>query len=403
MERAVPHCVDLGLLDKAGRGLGRVRAADGPVLADLIAGGRGLARGLGNRADAGKRVEPILVRLPRVVLDAAQPVEPEAVHAILFQPEPHDVLHVRGRVGRGMVPVEAAPAIGMAVVVVMEEGIEVGQLLAGGAEERRVHPVIRMVGPGMVEHHIQDDRNAPPVGRVDQRLELVRRAVQPLRGHVEDRVVAPRAVAGELADGHQFERVDAERLQVVQPGLDAGERPEPLAEVALLARKIANGNFVDDEVTQGRALPAGLVPCEVRRCRKDGLRSQVIPTDFARIRVCDEHLLAGAVHRDSEPVFYPPRQRQRHPEVALAVRLHGRGMRIPAVEVTDEVDGGLEGCSQEESDCIGAFVIPERSAARHPAIGRGRIGHRHVRCSRRWLCRFDQARQHCRTGYGDGQ
>ncbi len=109
VESAVPHRVDLRLPHQLRSRLCRVRAVDRPVFADQVAVGAGLARRPRNRRDAREGVEAVLLRLERIVLHAAQPVEPEPVDVVLLQPEADDVLHVIHGVSATSAPSRGRP------------------------------------------------------------------------------------------------------------------------------------------------------------------------------------------------------------------------------------------------------------------------------------------------------
>ena len=65
------------------------------------------------------------------------------------------------------------------------------------------------------------------VGRLDERLEVVRGAVARLDGERMGRVVAPRPLAGELERRHELDRADAEVPEVLEATPDAVERAGP--------------------------------------------------------------------------------------------------------------------------------------------------------------------------------
>ena len=186
-----------------------------------------------------------------------------------------------------MIPVHSAPTIGVAVFGMMEEGVAIGQWLPVGRVERRIHPMVRMIGPGMVEHHVEDHRDAALVRRIDQCLELIWPAVEPLGRHVEDRVVAPRTVAGKFADRHQFDGVDAQPGQMVKLCAHTVEIAVLIPPQTLRAGEVTHAQLVDHQVTQRRP-PPRLVAPEIRRIiAQERLRSRLIPADFPRIGIGD--------------------------------------------------------------------------------------------------------------------
>ena len=91
--------------------------------------------------------------------------------------------------------------------------VEVDALLA----EAVAVPAVQERGVVVVVHHVEDDADAARVRGVDERAEVVGRAVRALGGERAGGVVAPAARAGELGDRHQLDHVHAERDEGVEP------------------------------------------------------------------------------------------------------------------------------------------------------------------------------------------
>ena len=75
-----------------------------------------------------------------------------------------------------------------------------------------------------VEHHHQPAR----MRRVDEGLQIVRRAVGLVRRVEQDAIIAPAAIARELRERHQLDRRDAGLGEVVEP-LGRGGKASPRA------------------------------------------------------------------------------------------------------------------------------------------------------------------------------
>ncbi len=191
----------------------------------------------------------------------------------------------------------------MTVVVMVEERVSVRQLLASEAEEGWIHQVVGLIAPGVVEHQVQNHGDAALVRRVDQGFQRIRPSVDPLGRHIEGGVVAPRAVARKLADRHQFDGVDTEPGQVVEPGLNAGEVAEARAAILLLAGKIAHAQLIDSEVAERGPTPGRVVPGVNRLVAQECFRALIVPANLAGVRIGHGHLLTCLVLGDEEPVL----------------------------------------------------------------------------------------------------
>jgi len=191
MKGSVPNRVDFRLVHQPGSGFGRVGAVNWPILTYQVAVGRSVTRCARDRGNPGKGIKTLHVGLKGIVLNSSEPVESKAVDPILLQPKSNDILHVTHCERRGVLPVQTAPGVGVAVVMMMEEGVQIFKHLPLWPKERRINLIIGLLGPGMVEDHIEDDCDAAAMCTVNQRFQAIRGAVNPLRRHVEDRIVTP--------------------------------------------------------------------------------------------------------------------------------------------------------------------------------------------------------------------
>ena len=108
------------------------------------------------------------------------------------------------------------------------------------------------VGPEMIVDDIEQHHQPARVRLVDETLEAVGTAIGDVRRVEQDAVVAPAAVAGELRHRHQLDGRDARIDEMVELGLDAGER-------AILGEG-AGVQLVDDGLVPRPALPLGRLP-----------------------------------------------------------------------------------------------------------------------------------------------
>ncbi|CAI8171366.1 MAG: Uncharacterised protein [Cryomorphaceae bacterium] len=110
----------------------------------------------------------------------------------------------------------------------------------------------RILPVGMVKHLICNHSNASRVTAVHELFELIRRTVILVYSHVERRVVAPRRVAFKLRVWHQFNGVHTQTRNVVQ-GIN-------YRLVVAGSHKVANEQFVDDQLLLRRCLEVGILP-----------------------------------------------------------------------------------------------------------------------------------------------
>ena len=175
----------------------------------------------------------------RLVGDGVDGVQAQAVAVVVAQP-PEGVVHEEGPHG---------VAVG---------GVEVDRVAPiGGVPGREVGPELGQVVPGrpqVVVHHVHHHAEPPAVAGVDQPLQALGPPVGVVGREQVDPVVAPPPVPGELGHGQQFDPVDAERHQVVQPldhGVEGAGRGEG-----------AHVELVQDRAAQRNAAPAAVVPAE---------------------------------------------------------------------------------------------------------------------------------------------
>jgi hypothetical protein len=167
------------------------------------------------------------------VLDLVDGVEAQAVEAELVDPH-HRV-------------VDEEVAHGALAVV---DGRAPGGLALGVEELRRVEAEVVPVRSEVVVDDVEQDHQAAGVGGVDEALEALGAAVGAVRAVGQHAVVAPAAGAGELGDGHDLDRGDAEVGEGVE-AVDGGVEGAGLGEGA-------DVELVDHRLLPGAAGPVGL-------------------------------------------------------------------------------------------------------------------------------------------------
>ena len=253
-------------------------------------------------------------------------------------------------------------------------------VVGGGVGEpaRVVEPDERAPARRVVVDHVQEHGDAPGVGGVDERLELVGRPVAFVEGEVEPDVVTPTVVAVRLGDGHELDGVDAEPVEVVQRVRERGEAP--------VAGEVADEELVDDELPERRGLEALVGPRERGRPRReqaDGVvdgavgvagfagvdhlgRVRIGHADLAVDPVLEGHLGPGREPGDLGP---PPR-----PERVRRVPEHQRVVvGRPAVEVAERVDEPLARGAEDEPGARGVGGIVGDPVLE--PVGDGGVGH----------------------------
>ena len=168
-------------------------------------------------------------------------VEAQPVEAVLHQP----VECVLDEVVAHLRPAEVDRRAPGRLHVVAEEAVCVGVQIVPVRAEMVVHDV---------EHHHQPE----PVRGVDQRLQLVRRAVRGIRRVRQHAVIAPVVPPRKIGDRHEFDRRDAELLERLEPGRDAGE-----------AAHRARVQLVDHRLVPGSAVPFAVPPLIGARVEHD--------------------------------------------------------------------------------------------------------------------------------------
>jgi hypothetical protein len=104
----------------------------------------------------------------------------------------------------------------------------------------------------VVVNDIEQDRQTERMGRIHERLQIIRLAVGIMRSIVQHAVVTPAPHTGELRDGHDLDRGDSGPGQMRQ-ALDCS------AEGAL-RREAADMQLRNDRLLPGPAAPGGSLP-----------------------------------------------------------------------------------------------------------------------------------------------
>ncbi len=143
---------------------------------------------------------------PALVLDRVHRVEAQPIEPVLHQPGQH----IAGEIAAHFRAMEVDRRSPRGLLVLSEE-------------LRRVAVQVISIGAEMIIHHVEKDHQAEPVGGIDQRLQLVRRAIGAVRGVGQHAVVTPVVSAGEIIDRHQLDRRDAKLLQPRQSLGDTGK------------------------------------------------------------------------------------------------------------------------------------------------------------------------------------
>src|SRR5438045_8108768 len=107
----------------------------------------------------------------------------------------------------------------------------------------------------MVVYNVERYGHSLLMASVYEPLKGRRASVRVLHCKRVDAVVAPVAVSGKLHDRHEFDRSDAQILQLTNSGNDCIERT--------LWRECSDVKFVKDVLLQGDAGPTIVGPCEV--------------------------------------------------------------------------------------------------------------------------------------------
>ena len=197
----------------------------------------------GNRSLAVHGRTDLLGQVHRAqVHDPVGRVEPETVEVELVDPV-HRVVHQIAADLVAVGPVEVEPLAPGGAVAVAEVGAELAEVVPLGAE--------------VVVHHVEQDGQAGPVGRVHQTAQPLGAAVAAVGSVERDPVVAPVAAPGKFRHRHDLERGHAEVEQVGQPGDGGVEGPR--------RREGTHVELVEDEVGHREPLPSVIGPAKRAR------------------------------------------------------------------------------------------------------------------------------------------
>jgi len=169
------------------------------------------------------------------IVDLVDGVEPQAVETIVLNP-------VKG------VPDEVIPH----GPFLEGDGRAPGRVTLGVEEGRRDARQDVPDRAEVVVDDVEQDHDAMGMGGVDEGLQVVRRAIGRVRRIEEHAVIAPSAPAGELRDGHQLDRGDADMAKMRQAADCRLEGP--------FLREGADMQFIKDRLFPRPALPARLPP-----------------------------------------------------------------------------------------------------------------------------------------------
>lgn len=181
--------------------------------------------------------------LAGIVTYGVNRVHPQAVEAELLDPVER------------VVDEEIAHRAGRLAVVV--DGRTPRRLVRGVEELRAVGMQVVAFGAEVVVDHVDQHHQAEPVGVVDQRLELVGRAVGGVRREGQHAVVAPVALARKVGQRHELDRGDAQLGQRV--------KALPRGRESAFGREGADVQFVDHRLLPRPAAPGPVLPCIGRR------------------------------------------------------------------------------------------------------------------------------------------
>ena len=250
----------------------------------------------------GHRVEEV------VILDRMDRIKPKSVEAVFGQPHQRVVDEIA--VDRRLVDGDGAAPGGVDVGV--EEALRIGaEVISVGAE--------------VIVDDVEEYREAEFMGAVDQRLQLVGRAVALSGGVGQHAVIAPVARAAERVDGHEFDRGHAERCdcrEMIRDACEAAER--------------ADMDFLDDHLLPRTADPVCRAPVIGGVIDDDAP-----PMDAARLysrgRIGDGEVVAQA-----EPVPRPWPYGRRGAEPAVGAARHGNRIAIRDLQRHDVAIGSPE-------------------------------------------------------------
>ena len=282
-------------------------------------------------------------------------VEAQAVEVELVEPHQGVVVEVGTHLLAAVVGARLSPR-GCGALVVVE--VDPTLALLAPAVELPEREVARAE---VVEHDVDDDGDAVLVGLADDGLEQVGPAVGALDGEGARRVVAPRVVPGELGDGHQLDRGDAEVPEVAEL---AGEPREVAGSVT--GGEGPDVGLVDDELVVRGAGEAVVLPVEgvavvddrVAGRARDGPGPRVDPVQPV-VAVADEVLVlvAGARLVDVDR------------PVSVVLRRQRVGVAGPVVEAARRPTRRRRSVPRPGRSCPSPWGIDPR-----PTWGAGRSG-----------------------------
>ena len=204
-------------------------------------------------------------------------VEPEAVHPVVGHPIAQTVQN--HLVDNGVVAVEGVAAAAEIVIIPLR-GEQVVNIVVKALEGEEGAPPVAL--GGVVEHHIQIDLDAPPVGLLNEQLQLVALpvvlgagGVAGVGGEEADGAVPPVVVQGlplvlpvvlhlvELENGHQLNGVHAQILQIIQLFHQTREGPRIGHPGGLVPGEAPDVKLVDNQVLHGDQGRVHILPVEV--------------------------------------------------------------------------------------------------------------------------------------------
>jgi hypothetical protein len=216
------------------------------------------------------------------------------------------------------------------------------RLVAIGEERLRDAVQIVAFRAEVVVHDVDQHHEIARVRCVDQRSQVVGRAVARVRRERQHTVVPPVALAREIGERHELDRRHAEVRKIVEPRLHTPERA--------LGRERADMKLVHDRFAPRTSAPCAIRPGKCARIDHHARAVHVVGIE-ARRRIGHEELAVDAIAisragGDARRVVAVPAVRCRmqghHP--AVDVDLHGPRRRRPEAEV-DAIagDGRSEG------------------------------------------------------------
>ena len=217
-------------------------------------------------------------------------------------------------------------------------------------------PQIKVAGAEVVVDDVQDHRQAGSMRRFDEPLEAGRAAVVGFHGKNARGVVSPRQLAGELGQGHHFDDVHAQSLQMVEFLHGFGElvRLSILFVVKGSQVHFINHQFVDRGEVEIVAFPVKVRVVDHRVSHRTG--------DLAGIGVDAQQFLVAVDDAVAILVADGGRGDVRVP-VTVPLLHHGVGVGRPIVERADDAHRIGVGSPYTKRD---ARLVKDRS---HPGEG----------------------------------